>query len=217
MQSLEPTFGAINLEDIKAPECFIIENALVERMNIPVFHDDQHGTAIIVGAALSNALLLVDKKIEDIRLVCSGGAAALACLGLLTQLGLKRENITIFDIHGVVHKASAHLDGYKDIYAVDNDQLTITQALQGADVFLGLSAGNILKEESLRLMADRPIIFALANPDPEIHPATAAKLRPDAIVATGRSDYPNQVNNVLGFPFIFRGALDVGATVINWE
>lgn len=218
VQALEPTFGAINLEDIKAPECFVIERALTEHMNIPVFHDDQHGTAIIVGAALTNALQLVGKKIEDIKLVCSGaGAAALACLGLLTQLGLRRENVTIFDVHGVVHKASPHLDGYKDVYAIEDESLTLSQALGGADVFLGLSVGGVLKEDALRAMAASPIILALANPDPEIHPLAAAKIRPDAIIATGRSDYPNQVNNVLGFPFIFRGALDVGATTINWE
>lgn len=218
VKSLEPTFGAINLEDIKAPECFIIERALTESMNIPVFHDDQHGTAIIVGAALTNALHLVGKSIEDVRLVCSGaGAAALACLDLLTNLGLKNENVTVFDIHGVVHKASEHLDGYKDVYAIDNASLTLGEALKGADVFLGLSAGGVLKPNYLVAMAEKPIVLALANPEPEIHPGEALTVRPDAIVATGRSDYPNQVNNVLGFPYIFRGALDVGATTINWD
>lgn len=218
VKSLEPTFGAINLEDIKAPECFIIERALTDCMNVPVFHDDQHGTAIIVGAALSNALLLAEKSIKEIRLVCSGaGAAALACLDLLVHLGLKKENIIVFDIHGVVHKSSPHLDGYKDVYAVENAEITLHEALEGADVFLGLSVGGVLKEKSLSGMAEKPIILALANPEPEIHPNAAIKARPDAIVATGRSDYPNQVNNVLGFPYIFRGALDVGATTINWD
>jgi len=217
--ALEPTFGGINLEDIKAPECFIVERKLRERMNIPVFHDDQHGTAIIVAAAVMNALQLVDKRIEDVKLVGSGaGAAALACLDLLVNLGLRRENITISDIKGVVYKGRTELmDEYKEVYAQETDARTLAEILPGADIFLGLSAGGILKPEMLASMAKQPIIMALANPEPEIRPELAKSVRPDALICTGRSDYPNQVNNVLCFPFIFRGALDVGATKITEE
>jgi malate dehydrogenase (oxaloacetate-decarboxylating)(NADP+) len=216
---LEPSFGGINLEDIKAPECFIIEKALKERMNIPVFHDDQHGTAIVVCAAILNGLKVVGKAIDEVRLVTAGaGAAALACIGLLVDLGLKKENIIVTDIAGVVYQGrSEEMDPYKGAYAVDTDKRTLQQALAGADIFLGLSAAGVLKAEWLPQMADKPLIMALANPVPEILPEEAKAVRPDAILATGRSDYPNQVNNVLCFPFLFRGALDVGASEINTE
>lgn len=215
--ALEPTFGGINLEDIKAPECFIIERKLRERMNIPVFHDDQHGTAIIVAAAITNALMLVGKKIENVKLVGSGaGAAALACLDLLVRLGLRQENINITDLKGVVYKGRPELmDEYKARFAQDTQARTLADVLPGADIFLGLSAGGVLKPDMLSVMADKPIIMALANPEPEIRPELAKSVRPDALICTGRSDYPNQVNNVLCFPFIFRGALDVGATGIT--
>ncbi|MCG7982649.1 MAG: NADP-dependent malic enzyme [Candidatus Thiodiazotropha lotti] len=214
---LEPSFGGINLEDIKAPECFIIEKALKERMNIPVFHDDQHGTAIVVCAAILNGLKVVGKDIGEIRLVTAGaGAAALACLGLLVDLGLKKENIIVTDIAGVVYQGrSEEMDPYKSEYAVDTELRTLEQALDGADLFLGLSAAGVLKADWLPKMAPNPLIMALANPTPEILPEEAKRVRPDAILATGRTDYPNQVNNVLCFPFLFRGALDVGATEIN--
>ncbi|MEJ2393762.1 MAG: NADP-dependent malic enzyme [Candidatus Thiodiazotropha sp.] len=216
---LEPSFGGINLEDIKAPECFIIEKALKERMNIPVFHDDQHGTAIVVCAAILNGLKVVGKAIGEVRLVTAGaGAAALACIGLLVDLGLKKENIIVTDIAGVVYQGrTEEMDPYKGAYAVETDKRTLQEALEGADVFLGLSAAGVLKAEWLPQMADKPLIMALANPTPEILPDEAKAVRPDAIMATGRSDYPNQVNNVLCFPFLFRGALDVGATEINTE
>ena len=215
--ALEPTFGGINLEDIKAPECFIVEKKLRERMNIPVFHDDQHGTAIIVGAAVKNALSLVGKDIGAVKLAGSGaGAAALACLDMLVALGVKRENITISDIAGVVYEGRTELmDEYKARFAQKTDKRTLAEILEGADIFLGLSAGGILKPDMLRSMAEKPIIMALANPEPEIRPELAREVRPDALICTGRSDYPNQVNNVLCFPFIFRGALDVGATGIT--
>jgi malate dehydrogenase (oxaloacetate-decarboxylating)(NADP+) len=216
--ALEPTFGGINLEDIKAPECFEIERRLRERMNIPVFHDDQHGTAIIVGAAIFNALRLVGKKFEDIKLVTSGaGAAAMACVNLLVEMGLKKENVTLTDIDGVVYRGRNQMNSVISRYAVETDARTLADVVDGADVFLGLSAPNVLKPEMLAKMADKPIIMALANPNPEITPEAAKAARPDAIIATGRSDYPNQVNNVLCFPFIFRGALDVGASTINEE
>ncbi len=217
--ALEPTFGGINLEDIKAPECFIVEKKLRDRMNIPVFHDDQHGTAIIVAAAIRNALSLVGKDIGKVKLAGSGaGAAALACLDLLVSLGLKRENITISDIAGVVYEGRTELmDEYKARFAQRTDKRTLAEILQGADIFLGLSAGGILKPAMLKSMADKPIVMALANPEPEIRPEVARGVRPDALICTGRSDYPNQVNNVLCFPFIFRGALDVGATGITEE
>ncbi len=214
---LEPTFGGINLEDIKAPECFIIEEGLKQRLNIPVFHDDQHGTAIVVAAAVINGLRVVGKDIAEARLVTAGaGAAALACLGLLVDLGLKREHITLTDIAGVVYRGrSEEMDAYKARYAVATEARTLAEVLAGADVFLGLSAAGVLKAEWLDRMAPKPLILALANPTPEIMPAAAKAVRPDAIISTGRSDFPNQVNNVLCFPFLFRGALDVGATEVN--
>ncbi|MBO1079188.1 NADP-dependent malic enzyme [Roseomonas haemaphysalidis] len=214
---LEPSFGAINLEDIKAPECFVIEEQLRARMNIPVFHDDQHGTAIIVASAVRNGLLVQGKELADAKIVTSGGgAAALACLNLLVEMGAKRENITVCDIKGVVYTGRTELmDPYKDRYARDTTERTLQDALPGADVFLGLSAPRVLKAEWLPLLAPKPLVLALANPEPEILPEAVRAVRPDAIVATGRSDYPNQVNNVLCFPFIFRGALDAGATTIN--
>jgi malate dehydrogenase (oxaloacetate-decarboxylating)(NADP+) len=216
--ALEPSFGAINLEDIKAPECFVIEAALRARMKIPVFHDDQHGTAIIVAAAVRNGLLLQGKRIEDVKLVnTGGGAAALACLDLLVSMGLQRENVTVCDIGGVVHAGRDDLDPYKARYARQTSARTLEDALPGADVFLGLSAPRVLRPEWLKLLAEKPLVLALANPEPEILPEAVRAARPDAIVATGRTDYPNQVNNVLCFPFIFRGALDVGATTINEE
>jgi len=214
--SLEPTFGGINLEDIKAPECFIVERKLRERMKIPVFHDDQHGTAIIVGAAVVNALEVIGKKIEDVKLATSGaGAAGIACLDMLVALGLKPENILAFDRDGVIYTGRPHLDPDKARYARDTDKRSLAEIVAGADIFLGLSAGGILKPEMVATMADKPVILALANPNPEISPADAKAVRPDVIIGTGRSDYPNQVNNALCFPYIFRGALDVGATVIN--
>jgi malate dehydrogenase (oxaloacetate-decarboxylating)(NADP+) len=213
---LEPSFGAINLEDIKAPECFEIERELRARMNIPVFHDDQHGTAIIVAAAVRNGLLLQGKRIEDVRLVnTGGGAAALACLDLLVAMGMKRENITVCDIDGVVWKGRPGTDPYKAAYAQDTAARTLAEVLDGVDIFLGLSAPRVLKPEWLPKLAPKPLVLALANPEPEILPEAVRAARPDAIVATGRTDYPNQVNNVLCFPFIFRGALDAGATTIN--
>ncbi|MFD0724234.1 NADP-dependent malic enzyme [Lysobacter brunescens] len=214
--SMEPTFGGINLEDIKAPECFIVERKLRERMKIPVFHDDQHGTAIIVGSAVLNALEIVGKKIEDVKLATSGaGAAGIACLDMLVALGMKPENILAVDRDGVLHTGRPNMDPDKARYARDTDKRTLADIVAGADVFLGLSAGGVLKPEMVATMAERPIILALANPNPEILPEDAKKVRPDCIIATGRSDYPNQVNNALCFPYIFRGALDVGATEIN--
>jgi malate dehydrogenase (oxaloacetate-decarboxylating)(NADP+) len=215
--ALEPTFGGINLEDIKAPECFEIEAALRERMNIPVFHDDQHGTAIIVGAAIYNGLRLVGKEIGEVKLVTSGaGAAALACLDLLVSLGVKPENIWVTDIAGLVYQGREELmDRWKARYAQPTDKRKLAEVIEGADVFLGLSAPGVLKPEMVKAMAPNPIIMALANPVPEIMPEDAMEARDDVIMATGRSDYPNQVNNVLCFPYIFRGALDCGATAIN--
>ena len=216
--ALEPSFGAINLEDIKAPECFIIERTLRDRMKIPVFHDDQHGTAIIVAAAVRNGLLVQGKRLEDVKLVnTGGGAAALACLDLLVSMGLKRENVTICDIGGVIHTGRNDLDPYRARYAQVTEARTLEDVLPGADIFLGLSAPRVLKPEWLKLLAPNPLVLALANPEPEILPEAVRAARPDAIVATGRTDYPNQVNNVLCFPFIFRGALDCGATTINEE
>jgi malate dehydrogenase (oxaloacetate-decarboxylating)(NADP+) len=215
--ALEPTFGGINLEDIKAPECFYIERKCRERMKIPVFHDDQHGTAIIVGAAVLNGLRVVGKEFSKVKLVCSGaGAAALACLDLLVELGIRRENIYVSDIKGVVyHGRTEEMDDNKARYAQPTSARSLAELLPGADIFLGLSAARVLKPEWLAKMSDKPLILALANPEPEIMPDIAKAARPDAIIATGRSDFPNQVNNVLCFPFIFRGALDVGATTIN--
>jgi len=215
--SLEPTFGGINLEDIKAPECFYVERKCRERMKIPVFHDDQHGTAIIVGAAVLNGLRVVGKDIARVKLVCSGaGAAALACLDLLVSLGIKREHIWVSDIAGVVYAGrKEEMDDNKARYAQHTDARKLADIIGGADIFLGLSAARVLKPELLQTMAPKPLILALANPEPEIMPDVAKAARPDAVIATGRSDFPNQVNNVLCFPFIFRGALDVGATTIN--
>ena len=217
--SLEPTFGGINLEDIKAPDCFYIERKLRERLKIPVFHDDQHGTAIVVGAAVLNGLKVVGKNVRDIKLVTSGaGAAALACLGLLVKLGIPRENIWVTDLAGVVYEGRTELmDDDKRQFAQVTDQRTLAEAIEGADVFLGLSAGGVLKQDMVRKMAARPLIFALANPTPEITPEEVREVRDDAIMATGRTDYPNQVNNVLCFPYIFRGALDAGASTITNE
>jgi malate dehydrogenase (oxaloacetate-decarboxylating)(NADP+) len=215
--ALEPTFGGINLEDIKAPECFEVEERLKARMAIPVFHDDQHGTAIIVAAAVTNALELAGKRLPDVKIVTSGaGAAALACLNLLVSLGARRENIWVTDIEGVVYEGRETLmDRWKSAYAQRTDRRSLAEVIPDADVFLGLSAGGVLKAEYLARMAPRPLVLALANPNPEIMPEEAEAARPDAMICTGRSDYPNQVNNVLCFPYIFRGALDVGATTIN--
>jgi malate dehydrogenase (oxaloacetate-decarboxylating)(NADP+) len=215
--ALEPTFGGINLEDIKAPECFAIEAKLRQRLKIPVFHDDQHGTSIIVGAAIRNGLRLIGKSLAEVRLVSSGaGAAAIACLDLLVDMGLPLENIIVTDKYGVVWRGrKEEMDPRKDRYAKETNARTLGEVIAGADIFLGLSAPDVLTPDMVAKMAARPLILALANPDPEIRPEAAKAVRPDAIIATGRTDYPNQVNNVLCFPFIFRGALDVGATVIN--
>jgi malate dehydrogenase (oxaloacetate-decarboxylating)(NADP+) len=215
--ALEPTFGGINLEDIKAPECFYVEKKLRERMKIPVFHDDQHGTAIIVGAAIVNGLKVVGKDISQVKLVASGaGAAALACLDMLVALGMKMSNIWVTDIAGVVYRGrKEEMDPNKERYAKQTDARVLMDVIADADVFLGLSAGGVLKQEMVKKMAPKPLILALANPTPEILPEQIREVRDDAVIATGRSDYPNQVNNVLCFPFIFRGALDVGATTIN--
>ncbi|MBS0468724.1 MAG: NADP-dependent malic enzyme [Proteobacteria bacterium] len=217
--ALEPTFGGINLEDIKAPDCFYVERKLRERMKIPVFHDDQHGTAIVVGAAVLNGLKVAGKDIQNVKLVASGaGAAALACLGLLVKLGLPPRNIWVTDIAGVVYEGRTELmDEDKAFFAQKTDQRSLSQVIEGADVFLGLSAGGVLKKDMVAKMAPRPLIFALANPNPEIQPEDVKAVRDDAIIATGRTDYPNQVNNVLCFPYIFRGALDCGATTITTQ
>src|SRR6204780_4687956 len=215
--ALEPTFGGINLEDIKGPECFDVEERAKARMSIPVFHDDQHGTAIIVSAAVTNALELTGKTFGEVKIVCSGaGAAALASLNLLVSLGARRENITVCDIEGVVYKGREKLmDRWKAVYARETSARTLADAIPGTDIFLGLSAGGVLKPEMLKLMASNPLVMALANPTPEIMPELALEARPDVMICTGRSDYPNQVNNVLCFPYIFRGALDAGASEIN--
>ncbi len=215
--ALGPTFGAINLEDIKAPDCFIVEKLCRERMNIPVFHDDQHGTAIVVGAAATNALHVAGKRFEDIRIVSTGGGAAgIACLNMLLKLGVKRENVWLCDIHGVVYKGRTEdMTPQKAVYAQPTDLRTLDQVIEGADMFLGLSGPGVLTPGMVAKMVPQPIVFALANPTPEILPDEVRSVAPDAIIATGRSDFPNQVNNVLCFPFIFRGALDVGATEIN--
>ena len=217
--ALEPTFGGVNLEDIKAPDCFYVERKLRERMKIPVFHDDQHGTAIVVGAAIFNGLKVVGKDPKQVKLVTSGaGAAALACLGLLVKLGIPRENIFVTDLAGVVYKGRTELmDEDKIVFAQETSARTLSDVIEGADVFLGLSAGGVLKPDMVRKMAAKPLIFALANPTPEILPEEVKTVRDDAVMATGRSDYPNQVNNVLCFPYIFRGALDSGATTITME
>ncbi|KGJ15921.1 NADP-dependent malic enzyme [Paracoccus sanguinis] len=217
VRSLEPTFGAINLEDIKAPECFIVEKLCRETMNIPVFHDDQHGTAIVVGAAATNALRVTGRRFEDIKVVSTGGGAAgIACLNMLLKLGVRRENVWLADIHGVVYEGRTEdMTPQKAAYAQPTELRTLGEVIDGADLFLGLSGPGVLKPEMVARMAPRPIVFALANPTPEILPDEVRAVSPDAVIATGRSDYPNQVNNVLCFPFIFRGALDVGATEIN--
>ncbi|MEO8347427.1 MAG: malic enzyme-like NAD(P)-binding protein, partial [Acidobacteriota bacterium] len=217
--AIAPTFGGINLEDVKAPECFVIEEELKKRMKIPVFHDDQHGTAIISAAALLNALEIAGKKIGDAKVVFLGaGASAIACAKLYLSYGVKRENLRMVDKSGVIRTGRQEdMNEYKAQFAVDTDERTLTDALDGADVLVGLSAKGLVKGEMLKEMARDPIVFALANPEPEITPEEARAARPDVIMATGRSDYPNQVNNVLGFPFIFRGALDVRATEINEE
>jgi malate dehydrogenase (oxaloacetate-decarboxylating)(NADP+) len=215
---MEPSFGGINLEDIKAPECFIIEQTLRDRMKIPIMHDDQHGTAIISAAGLINACYLTNRELGDVRVVVNGaGAAAIACTALIKAMGVRHDHVLMCDRKGVIYEGRGDLDQWKSAHAVHTDRRTLAEALEGADVFLGLSAAGALKPEMVQSMASRPIIFAMANPDPEILPPDAKAVRPDAIVATGRSDYPNQVNNVLGFPFIFRGALDVRATRINDE
>lgn len=218
-QILEPTFGGINLEDIKGPECFYIESALKEKLNIPVFHDDQHGTAIISGAALLNAAELVGKKLENLKVVYNGaGASGIACAKFHISLGVRPENVIMCDSKGVIYKGRKEgMNEFKEEFAVETDKRTLADALVGADVFCGLSSANCVTKEMVRSMADNPIIFAMANPDPEISYEDAIEARPDVIMATGRSDYPNQVNNVLGFPFIFRGALDVQAKAINEE
>ncbi|MEI7427813.1 MAG: NADP-dependent malic enzyme [Betaproteobacteria bacterium] len=217
--ALEPTFGGINLEDIKAPDCFYVERKLRERLKIPVFHDDQHGTAIVVGAAITNGLKIVNKDIKDVKLVTSGaGAAALACLKLLVDLGMRVENIWVTDLAGVVYTGRKELmDPDKDVFAKDTQARKLIDVIADADILLGLSAGGVVTQEMVKKMAPKPLVFVLANPTPEIHPAEVMEVRPDAIIATGRTDYPNQVNNVLCFPFVFRGALDVGATTITRE
>ncbi|ALP54198.1 malate dehydrogenase [Candidatus Tenderia electrophaga] len=215
---IAPTFGGINLEDIAAPHCFVIEEALIERLNIPVFHDDQHGTAIIIAAGLLNAIELQGKRLEDAKIVCLGaGAAGIASMRLLLTLGMAKENLTLVDRKGVVHSGRDDLNVYKREFARGTEQRSLADAMAGADVFIGVSGPDLLTTEMLKSMADKPVVFALSNPDPEIRPETALAARDDLIMATGRSDYPNQVNNVLGFPFIFRGALDVQARRINTE
>lgn len=215
-KSIAPTFGAINLEDIKAPECFEIEQALIEQLNIPVFHDDQHGTAIVVAAALLNALELKNKKLEDVNIVCIGaGAAGIASMRLLVALGADKKHMLLLDSNGVIHSGREDLNPYKFAFARTTDCRTLCDALVGADVFIGVAKPDLLNADLLNLMAPDPVIFALSNPDPEIKPELAKQVRKDLIIATGRSDYPNQVNNVLCFPYIFRGALDVRASCIN--
>lgn len=216
--NIAPTFGGINLEDIKAPECFEIVTALKSQLDIPVFHDDQDGTAVIVAAGLLNALHLHDKKLEHVKIVCLGaGAAGIASMRMLTRLGAHKSNITLVDRQGIIHTERNDLPPHKFAFARSTDKRTLAQALDGADVFIGVSGPNLVTPEMLLLMANKPIVFALSNPDPEIHPDLAYKVRSDILMATGRSDFPNQVNNVLGFPYIFRGALDVQARCINDE
>ena len=218
VSSMEPTFGGINLEDIKAPECFVIEEELKKIMKIPVFHDDQHGTAIISGGALLNALKIANKNINEVKVVFNGaGAAGISCARLFNSLGVKKENIVLCDSKGVVKEGNPKNNMYKQEFATNRDINTLADALKDADVFAGVSVGNVVSKEMIKTMADTPIVFAMANPMPEISYEDAKEARPDVIMATGRSDYPNQVNNVLGFPFIFRGALDVRATCINEE
>jgi malate dehydrogenase (oxaloacetate-decarboxylating)(NADP+) len=215
---MEPTFGGINLEDIKSPECFEIEERLKEKMNIPVFHDDQHGTAIIISAGLLNALEIQKKSLDEVKIVCIGaGSAGIASMRLLVSLGIKKQQINLIDRNGVVHNGREDLNIYKKEFSTETDDRTLSDAMQDADVLIGVSGPNLVTAEMVASMAERPIIFALSNPDPEISPALAKSVRDDLIMATGRSDYPNQVNNVLGFPFIFRGALDVRASTINTQ
>jgi len=215
---ISPTFGGINLEDIKAPQCFEIERSLIERLNIPVFHDDQHGTAVIVAAGLLNALELQGKKISEVSVVCLGaGAAGISSMRLLIALGLRKDHIYMVDRQGVIHTGRNDLNPYKFAFAIETEKHTLAAALKGSDVFIGVSGPNLMTADMLRTMAPKPIVFALSNPDPEIHPEIALAVRDDLILATGRSDFPNQVNNVLCFPYIFRGALDVRATTINQE
>ncbi len=215
---IAPTFGGINLEDIAAPHCFVIEKALIEALDIPVFHDDQHGTAIIIAAGLVNAVELQGKTLDSVRIVCVGaGAAGIASMQLLASMGVPRENIMLVDRKGVVHQGRDDLNEYKREFAVDSERRTMADAMDGADVFIGVSGPDLLTAQMLQSMAARPVVFALSNPDPEIRPEVALNARDDLIMATGRSDYPNQVNNVLGFPFIFRGALDVRARKINTD
>jgi malate dehydrogenase (oxaloacetate-decarboxylating)(NADP+) len=214
--NISPTFGGINLEDIAAPHCFVIEKALKERLDIPVFHDDQHGTAVIICAGLLNALEIQGKKLEDVKLVCLGaGAAGLAGMRLLISMGAKKENMLLVDSKGVIHTGRSDLNVYKQEFARDTPLRTLTDAMNGADVFIGVSSSNLVSQEMIKSMAPRPVVFAMANPDPEILPSEAHAARDDLIMATGRSDFPNQVNNVLGFPFIFRGALDARAKQIT--
>lgn len=216
VKAISPTFGGINLEDIKAPECFYIETALQSALSIPVFHDDQHGTAIVVAAALLNALTIQQKKLSEVKVVCAGaGAAGIASMKLLLDLGVTQENILLLDSIGVIHDEREDLNEYKKQFAVKTNARSLTEALKGADVFVGLAKPDLLTKDMLLSMSDKPIIFALSNPNPEIHPAQAYAIRKDLIIATGRSDYPNQVNNVLCFPYLFRGALDAKATCIN--
>ena len=210
------TFGGINLEDIKAPECFEIERVLIEQCSIPVFHDDQHGTAIVTAAGMLNALEIQGKKLPEAKIVCLGaGAAAIACMRLLVSMGALKENIYMLDRRGVIYPGREGINEYKEEFSNDTDKRTLSDACKGADVFVGLSGANLLSIDMLNSMADKPVIFACSNPDPEIKPELATQARPEIVMATGRSDYPNQVNNVLGFPFIFRGALDVRASRIN--
>ena len=218
IQNIGNSFGGINLEDIAAPDCFIIESKLRETLDIPIFHDDQHGTAIITTAALINALDISKKKVSDVKIVVNGaGASAIACANLFKKIGIKKENIIMLDRKGVIYKGRDNIDEFKSAYAVDTKLRTLSEAINGADIFLGLSAKNVLTKEMVKSMSKNPIIFACANPDPEIKPELVDEVRSDAIVATGRSDYPNQVNNLIGFPYIFRGALDVRAKEINDE
>ncbi|KXS34514.1 MULTISPECIES: malic enzyme-like NAD(P)-binding protein [Idiomarina] len=216
--NIADTFGGINLEDIKAPECFEIEQALIEKCNVPVFHDDQHGTAIVTAAGMLNALEIQGKSLKDAHIVCMGaGAAAIACMELLIKCGAQREHIYMLDSKGVIHTRREDLNEYKALFANNTDKRTLEEVIEGADLFLGVSGPDLLSPETLKLMADKPIVFACSNPDPEIKPELAQQTRDDIIIGTGRSDYPNQVNNVLCFPFMFRGALDVRATAINDE
>lgn len=216
--NISDTFGGINLEDIKAPDCFEIEKQLIERCDVPVFHDDQHGTAIVTAAGILNAIELQGKKLQDATIVCMGaGAAAIACMELLIKCGAMREKIYMLDRKGVIHTRRDNINEYKQLFANNTDKRTIEDVIEGADVFLGVSGPNLLSAEALKLMADKPVVFACSNPDPEIKPEIAHEVRQDLIMGTGRSDYPNQVNNVLCFPFIFRGALDVRASEINDE